>query len=281
MAAADFEQIARELYALAPEEFIAARNARASDAGDRALAAQIRALRKPLLAAWVVNLYAREHATELGQALELAAELREAQAELDAPTLTRLGRERRALVRSLAQQATKLAADRGDAIAASTTEAVTQTLNAAMFDAAAAAAVASGRLVRPLAVSGGDAVDLSDAVAGDLDVTAGEPKPPTDELRARRERKERERAVRAAESRAHEAARAQAELDRKWRATTERADDLAARAEQLEAQLARTRADAEHARAESEELAAARAAAVENAAAAERVLAEARARLDG
>lgn len=277
----DLDRIARELYVLAPDEFVAARNARAADAGDPALAAQVRALRKPLLAAWVVNLFAREHAAALGQALELADELRDAQADLDAASLTALGRQRRALVRSLAQQAAKTATDRGARIVASTIEAVSETLNAAMFDAAAGAAVASGRLVRPLAASGGDAVDLTDAVAGSLDAVPAPPSVPADELRARRERKERERAVRAAEARVTEATRALTDAERRRRAAGERADDLADRIAQLETQLARTREDAERAGAERDEWEDAHAVAAAAVADAEQALAEARAQLDG
>ncbi|HKT55370.1 MAG TPA: transposase, partial [Microbacterium sp.] len=152
-------EIAAELYSAAPEEFVAARNARAADAADREDAARIRALKKPSVAAWVVNVFAHERADRLGQALQLAAELREAQDQLDAATLAELGRRRRALTSQLAHEAGELASARGGRVSPSTLEAVRQTIAAAFFDPDAAVAVASGRLVRELEASG-DPVDL-------------------------------------------------------------------------------------------------------------------------
>ncbi|GAA3905723.1 transposase [Microbacterium invictum] len=273
--------IAAELYALAPDAFTAARNARAKEAEDSAFAAEIRALRKPLVAAWVVNLFAREHAGELTEALELAEALREAQADLDAATLTTLSRERRALVRSLAKKAGDAAAERGERITVSTLEAVVETLNAAMFDGAAAAAVASGRLVRPLQASGSDAVDLAGALAGDIDAVAERSSPPADEVRARRERKEAERALRSAESRLKDAMRRRDDVDRRWQATAERARELSDRAEKLEAELARVEKDAVSAHAEAGELDGERTAAADEVVQAERAAEEARLRVDG
>ena len=92
---AALDEIAVELYALTPEEFTAARNARAA-ASARALAARVKALRKPTVAAWAVDRLAREG--QLADALDLAAALRDAQDDLDAAELSRLGRQRRGLV---------------------------------------------------------------------------------------------------------------------------------------------------------------------------------------
>lgn len=244
MTSADgFDAIAAELYARPPGDFTSARNARARDL-DGPLAAQVKALRKPLLAAWVVNLFAREDAAQLGQALELAAELREAQADLDAATMSRLNRERRALVRSLAKRAAELAAERGERITAATVEAVEQTLNAAMFDPAAAAAVTSGRLIRPLQTSGEGTADLTDAVAGSLDVTPPTAQAPSDEVSARRERKQAERAVRAAEEELERAERDRTDLERRIRILIEREQSVAEREKDLRAQLERVQAEA-------------------------------------
>jgi hypothetical protein len=165
------EVAAARLYGLLPGEFTAARTAAAADAG-RARAAEIRALRKPSTAAWVVNALARGSASRLSEALELADRLREAQDDLDAATLSRLGRERRALVAALAHDAAELAEARGVTVSAAVAADVERTLNAAMRDAAAAAAVSSGRLVRALEASGLDPVDLDGAVGGSLDLLA-------------------------------------------------------------------------------------------------------------
>ncbi|MGV9195285.1 transposase [Microbacterium sp. MC2] len=274
------EEIAAELYTLPPAEFTSARNARAKVVGDRALAAQISRLRKPLTAAWVVNVIARERADQLGQALELAAELREAQADLDAAALTALGRERRALVRSLAAEAARLAADRGEKVTPATTDAVAETLNAAMFDARAAAAVASGRLVRPLEASGAAEVDLTDAVAGGLDTDAPEPAPPTDEVAARRRRKQAERALRTAEAQVRDATRARDDLERRRKRLADRSDELATRQEKLRQELERLEREARQAQDELAEITAEHRAADAQVVDAERAVAEARAQLD-
>lgn len=234
------EEIAAELYAVAPEDFVSARNERAKDLADRDLAAGVKALRKPLAPAWVVNLFARERPDQLAQALELGESLREAQEELDATTLTALTRQRRTLVKELARAATGLAENAGLRVTAATTEAVEQTLNAAMLDAAAADAVASGRLLRPLEPSGGDAIDVSDAVAG-----AVVPRPvratPPDELEQRRARKEAERAVRVAEQHLAQAERRLQDAERDHDAAAERLTALQHREAELEAELERVR----------------------------------------
>lgn len=109
-----FEEIAAELYAGPLEAFVSSRKARAAEA-DASLAPRILALRKPSIAAWVVNVFAQERAVQLGEALTLARELREAQEDLDAVALAKLGRERRALTRKLAQAAGELASSRESA----------------------------------------------------------------------------------------------------------------------------------------------------------------------
>ena len=76
-----------ELYALPPDDFTSARNARAA-AADRSLAARVKTLRKPTAAAWAVDLLARDG--QLAEALELADALREAQDDLDGAELARL-----------------------------------------------------------------------------------------------------------------------------------------------------------------------------------------------
>lgn len=253
MAAAEqvtLEDIAIELYALPPTEFTAARNTRAKELGDARLATEVRALRKPLLAAWVVNLFARERVSQLREALDLAGDLREAQAELDAAALTSLNRQRRALIRALAQQARELAAQQGEQITQSTADAVEQTLNAAMFDADAATAVASGRLVRPLEV-GGDSADLADSVAGDLGTApVASAAAPVDEVKARRERKDAERALRTAESALTHAERERDEIDRTRKRVNDQIDRLDERANELESELAKVGTEADRSRRE-------------------------------
>ena len=236
MAAPTLDDIAAALYAGPPEEFTTARNARAKGLDDRVLAAEVKALRKPAVAAWVVNVFAQERAAQLGEALALAAELREAQEDLDAAALAKLSRERRALTRRLAETAADLAGSRGERVTAATRDAVEQTISAAFFDPDAAAAVASGRLVRALEPSG-NADDLREAVAGTFPTLRPQAPRPPDELQERRKRRDAERQVAAAEKDLAAAERALAKEDEVVQALSDRAEELADGIAELEAQI--------------------------------------------
>lgn len=244
MAGPTFEEIAAALYAGPPESFVSSRKARAESVDDRELATRIRALRKPSVAAWVVNLFAQERAGQLGEALQLAAELREAQDDLDAPALAKLGRERRALTRRLAEMAAELAGSRGEKITSATREAVEGSISAAFFDPAAAGAVASGRLMRAIEASA-SSDDIRDAVVGEIPELESVPQRPPDELQARRLRRDTERLLASAEKEHKAAERALAKQDAALQDLQKRAAELAKGVAELEAQLARTRAEAE------------------------------------
>jgi hypothetical protein len=160
---------ADELYALVPEEFTAARNARAKDVkvDDRALSQRIGEFRKPSPAAWILNQLVREQPDAVDELLDLGADLRDAQAAGDGRTLTTVGAERRQLIAGLLRQATHIAdaADRSPSRAV--LDEVEQTLIAATVDEAAGEALRTGRLTRGLQAVGFEAVDLDGAVAGE------------------------------------------------------------------------------------------------------------------
>ncbi|MBT2495328.1 transposase [Microbacterium sp. ISL-59] len=244
MADPTFEEIAAALYAGPPEAFVSSRKARAESVDDRELATRIRALRKPSVAAWVVNVFAQERAGQLGEALQLAAELREAQDDLDAPALAKLGRERRALTRHLAEMAAELAGSRGEKITPATREAVEGSISAAFFAPAAAGAVASGRLVRAIEPSA-STEDIRDAVAGEIPELESVPQRPPDELQARRLRRDAERQLASVEKEHKAAERELTMRDAAMQELQTRATDLARSVAELEAQLAKTRAEAE------------------------------------
>lgn len=273
-------RIAAHLYISPLPDFVTARAAQAEAAGDPELAARIRRLRKPSIAAWIVNLFAHDRADRLGQALELAGQLREAQSDLDAAALSKLGRQRRALTNQLAREATSLAEARGERVTTSTLEAVQQTISAAFFDPGAAAAVASGRLVRELEPSGEFPLDPDAVVAGGF-APAPMPAPRRpDEVKARRERREAERAVHAAEQQLARARREQDELAREQRDTASLLERLRRRIAELEAELARVRAEAERAAADIESMTDRTAEAAHDVVGAETALADARAALE-
>lgn len=242
--------IATKLYAELPGDFIPARDAQVKTATERELGAQIKALRKPSVAAWVVNLFAQERTAQLAEALRLAEELREAQADLDAATLAKLGRERRTLTRRLAQNAAELATSRGERITASTLDAVERTISAAFFDPDAAAAVASGRLIRELDPS--ESVDLGSAVGGGTPEAPAPPVVPADEVSARRERRAAERALHEAEQARERAEREQKQAVKASNDDAARLQMLEARVAELEKELAQAQKDAARARADLE-----------------------------
>ncbi|MFL6239926.1 MAG: hypothetical protein ACJ735_10610 [Actinomycetes bacterium] len=157
MAQSDLDPVAAELYRLAPEEFTAARDARAAElkaAGRVALATQVRGLRKPTQGAWVVNLLARERPDELAQLLDLGTSLRVAQAALQGDELRRLSAQRAQVVAALAREATGLARSAGRSLGAAVQREVEQTLEAALADPDAAEAVRAGRLSSALSYAG-------------------------------------------------------------------------------------------------------------------------------
>ncbi|MFF5255941.1 hypothetical protein ACFY4K_28380 [Streptomyces leeuwenhoekii] len=154
----DVEAVADELYALRPEDFTAARNARAAQArkaGDRALAEAIGRMRRPSLSAWAGNLLVRERPEEVRRLLRLGEGLRQAHRELDGALLRELSRRQRDVIGALSRQARHLAAQAGHPLGADAQREVENTLHAVLADAGAAGAWASGRLDRPLSATSG------------------------------------------------------------------------------------------------------------------------------
>jgi len=153
----DLDGVADELYSLPAGEFIAARNDLAKQAraeGDRQLAEQIRALRRPSTAAWLANQLVREHRAEIEPLLELGRELREVMADLDAGELRELTQQRYLLVSALVKQGRALGAARGARVTDEVSQALRATLEATLSDPDSAQSLASGRLTEALSVSG-------------------------------------------------------------------------------------------------------------------------------
>jgi DNA repair exonuclease SbcCD ATPase subunit len=148
------------------DRFTPERDARAKAAkGDQELVAAVKALRKPSVAAWVVNLLVRRDAGQVEQVLAVGAALREAQEGMDGAELRTLTRQRRQLTSAVTGQARALALEEGVRVTQSVADEVEATLTAAMVDADAARAVRSGLLVRSLKATGVEAVDVAAAVA--------------------------------------------------------------------------------------------------------------------
>jgi hypothetical protein len=309
-AAADLDEIADELYALPPDEFVPARDDRvasAKEAGDRDLARAVARLRRPTRAAWLANLLARHRTEQLDGLVALARGLAQAQQELDGDTLRALSGQRHKAVAAMAREAGRLAARRGEPVNDALLRELSGILDAALADPAVAEEVRAGRLTKSVRYSGFGPAEDDDmsawaASAPTRHARGTPPAPPDDDVpdrgqaehadqeRAERDRAEQERA--AAERAERERALADAESEEKAardrqesdEAERDRADErhaaARARVAELSAELDAARTD-EHAALEAtrEAAAAARASARDAAAAAVRT-ARARARLE-
>lgn len=239
-AATLLDEVAAELLVLPPARFTAARNARAEEVGG-SVGRHIAKLRKPTLAAWAVNLLARDG--QLAEAVELAQALREAQDDADAAEMTRLGRQRRQLVAALARRAADLAAGAGAPLSPTMRDAVEKTVNAAIIDPHAAAMILTGRLVASVDLA--DDADPSTAVAGSVpEGGAVVEAPARDDLAQRRARKAADRAVREAERARSDADRALTGAKAREATARERADRVRERLDSLRAEIARVEKDA-------------------------------------
>jgi hypothetical protein len=147
------------LYAAPPESFVATRTEAveaAKRSGDKDLAKRIAALKKPTVAAWLVNLLAWRTPELLDELVELAAALRSAQRELKGDELRELSTERRRVVSALVAQARKLAVAEDPSVSAGKLPLaeVENTLTAALADTDIAEQVRSGRLIRAVSYAG-------------------------------------------------------------------------------------------------------------------------------
>lgn len=161
----DLLAIADELYALSLADFTPARDAKAKQLKGTDLGAAVKKLKKPSLAAWVVDLLVRRETEQVEQVLTVGEALREAQQAMSGDDLRALTRQRRQLTAAVTQQARSLAADAGVKVTQSVADQVEATLTAAMVDERCAQAVRSGLLVAALTATGVDDVDVAAAVA--------------------------------------------------------------------------------------------------------------------
>jgi hypothetical protein len=246
----DLRDVAADLYGVAPADFVAAR-ATAAAGADGGLRGDIKALRKPTAAAAAVNALTRRDPALIDRILALGDRMRDAFATRDRDAIRELTLQRQRLLQTALRSL--------DASPAVGRE-VEETLQAAVIDPAAAAAVRSGMLVRALESTGVESVDISEAVAVPLDeselIARPRPSSPDPEQEAEptpapeaaspesaSERRERQRAVRAAE-RALERARSEADaLDDELDTEVDRRADLEAERASLDRRLQRTEAE--------------------------------------
>lgn len=157
----DLLAVADDLYGEPASTFVAARDAAAKAAEDKALSTRIKALRKPSVAAWAVNLLVRREADQIDQVLGLAAGLRAAAESLDGEELRALTRQRRQLTAALTSSARSLARESGVKLTAAVSDQVESMLTAAMLDPVAADVVRAGMVVTAFTATGVSEVDVA------------------------------------------------------------------------------------------------------------------------
>ena len=169
----NIDEVLDELYGASLDEFVAERTRLAKelrDAGEREHAQAVAKLRKPNVAAWVLNQLSRRNRRDVDLLLDAGHRLREAQAgaltgkeregfeqarKTQADALRRLSREARQL----------LAAERGGA-SATVLNQVEGTLRTAAISESGRELLARGQFVEPLEASGFDVVgELAPAAA--------------------------------------------------------------------------------------------------------------------
>jgi hypothetical protein len=155
------EQAGDELFGLAPEEFVAARDElarRLRREGDAEAARRVKALRRPPLSAWAVNQLARGQQKALDQLMTAGERLRAAhQAALaggDAAELRAAAKAEREAVAGLVTTALAGLREAGHPATDTTRDRVAATLHAAAASPEAADLVRHGRLTADLDPSG-------------------------------------------------------------------------------------------------------------------------------
>lgn len=227
------------LYAVPPEEFVAVRSeevARARKARDTGLAGAIGKLRKPTVAAWLVNLVAHERPDLVEELLDLAAELRDAQRELRGTDLRELSTRRRSTVAALAKEAARLA---GPDRANLPLQEVEGTFAAALADATVAAAVQEGALTKALEYTG-----FGETPRPQLRLLqGGEEQPRLSTVTAKRSTPTQDDREQRAEARRREEERREAEAERARLVKQARRDLMAALQQLTDAETAKSEAE--------------------------------------
>jgi hypothetical protein len=150
------DDLIRRLYESPPDGFVAARTAAVNEArksGDRDTAKRLGALKKPTVAAWVVNLLALRRPELIEELVELSGALREAQRGLKGDQLRELTAQRRQVISALVAAARQLAQAEEPGIKLPLGE-VEATLSAALAEPDVAAQVRTGRLIRSATYAG-------------------------------------------------------------------------------------------------------------------------------
>jgi hypothetical protein len=221
---------AERLYGLPLDEFTAARDARARELrrdGQREKAAEVGALRKPVVAAWVVNMLARDERADVRRLVDAAAAIKAGRQGADAEfrdTLDRLTGAARRLLEAEGRSAE------------ATLQQVASTLRAAA--ASEPELLGAGTLTQPIEASGFGAMAGAALPRSGRGKAAKSPREPRVDRRAvERARK----SVEAAREEARSLERAAGAAEREARKARQAADAARARVAEAEQRLADAR----------------------------------------
>lgn len=154
-------EVADRLYAEPAATFTRTRDAEAKACADKDLAARIKALKKPSVAAWAVNLLVRRESEQIDQVLAIAESLRAAAESMDGEELRTLTRQRRQLTAALTTTARDLVREHDVRLTAAVADQVEGMLTAAMLDPVAAAVLRSGLVVTAFTSTGVSDLDAA------------------------------------------------------------------------------------------------------------------------
>jgi hypothetical protein len=223
-----------------------------------------------VVSAWLVNQLAREAGDQVAELVVLGESLRQAQQDLAGERVRELSAQRRTLVAALVAEAKRIAARDGRPMGLQVEREVDATLQAALADSGAAAAIQAGCLDSPLSYAGlgvGDAASVAtrarrapaprDKAPAERRPARAEPKRPREtpaEREARRAAEQAERQARQAAAEAERRANKIAEAQRAVSQATETLADARAALDQAEQKVTSARATQEAARQEVERL---------------------------
>jgi hypothetical protein len=138
-----------ELFSAAREDFTALRDTwvkRAKSEQQADVADQLRALRKPTVAAWLVNQVSRRYPDDVDALIEVGDELREAHHSLAGDRLRSLSRRRQELSQTLTRHVRSVAESAGVSFSDSAVDQVETTWTTAAADSRAAEVLRAGHL---------------------------------------------------------------------------------------------------------------------------------------
>lgn len=211
----DLESATEDLYRVAPAEFTSTRDAmavQARQAGQQELASSLRKLRKPSVGAWLANLLVLEQSSDVRRLVDLGAELRAPNRQLEGEQIRRVSKERSVAVSGLVRDAKSRASRLDQPVSRAASEELEATLEAAFADPKAAESLLRGRLNKGLHYSGlGFDAQASPGVSGS---------------RTASRRADRTAAKRNLEKASNEAQRADAQMEKTSQAVTAATQEL-------------------------------------------------------